>query len=88
MQLYRTDDNGWLSFALLASANVDVSVAPRRLRLESQGSTHRVYFNGTLLITYTDAGNTYTSGQPGIADALFGGPTVRILTFNGGALTP
>jgi|GEM_PF-5835586 len=84
--LYRTDDNGWLSFTVLASASVDVSVAPRRLRLESQGSTHRVYFNGTLMLTYTDPNNVYITGQPGIADAIFGGPTVRILTFSGGAL--
>jgi len=87
VQLYRTDDSGGLSFSLLTSANVDISVAPRLLRLESRGSTHRVYFNGTLLITYTDPNNVYTSGQPGIAAAVFGGPTVKILSFTGGALT-
>ena len=86
VRLYRTDDTGGLNFTLLASANASVAAAPRRLRLESQGSTHRVYFNGTLLITYTDPANVYTSGQPGIADAVFGGPTVRILTFSGGTL--
>ena len=88
VRLYRTDDNGGLNFTELASANVDVSVAPRLLRLESQGATHRVYFNGTLLVTYTDPNNTYTTGQPGPADAIFGGPTVRILTFDAGTLTP
>jgi sugar lactone lactonase YvrE len=87
VQLYRTDDNGGLSFTGLATANVDVSVAPRLLRLESRGATHRVYFNGTLLIAYTDPNNVYTSGQPGIAAAVFGGPTVKILSFTGGALT-
>ncbi len=85
--LYRTDDQGSLGFAGLVAANTDVSVAPRRLRLESQGNTHRVYFNGALMITYTDPANTYSSGQPGIAAAIFGGPTVKILSFSGGALS-
>jgi hypothetical protein len=80
--LYRVDDNGSLNWNGLASANVDVSVAPRRLRLESQGSTHRVIFNGSLLITYTDTNNVYTAGQPGIAVANFS----SILTFSGGVL--
>jgi hypothetical protein len=87
VQLYRTDDRGGLIFSQLASAPASVGTAPRRLRLESQGSTHNVYLNGVLLITYTDPNNTYATGQPGIADAIFGGPTVKILTFSGGALT-
>jgi hypothetical protein len=82
--LYRVDDNGQLNWNGLASASVDVSVAPRDLRLESQGNTHRVIFNGALLITYTDPNNVYTSGQPGIAAATFS----TILTFSGGALSP
>ena len=65
--LYRVDDNGQLNWNGLASASVDVSVAPRQLRLESQGNTHRVIFNGVLLITYTDSNNLYTAGQPGFA---------------------
>ena len=81
--LYRVDDNGWLHWNGLTSANVDVSVAPRQLRLESQGSTHRVIFNGVLLITYTDTNNVYTAGQPGIAVSSFS----TILSFSGGALT-
>jgi hypothetical protein len=81
VRLYRADDSGSLSFSLLASA-VDVSVAPRRLRLESQGTNHRVYFNGVLLINYTDSSNVYTAGQPGIAVSTFG----MILSFSGGAL--
>ena len=80
--LYRVDDNGQLNWNGLASASVDVSVAPRQLRLESQGNTHRVIFNGVLLITYTDSNNIYTAGQPGIAAATFS----SILTFSGGAL--
>ena len=32
--LYRTDDSGSLSWTQLASAGVDITVAPRRLRLE------------------------------------------------------
>jgi glucose/arabinose dehydrogenase len=84
VRLYRADDNGSLNFPSLASANVNVGTAPRRLRLESQGNVHRIYFNGTLMLTYTDS--TYTSGQPGIADSVFGGPTVRILSFAGGTL--
>ena len=80
VMLFRVDDNGSLGWNFLQSANVDVSVAPRQLRLESQGSTHRVYFNGVLLITYTDS--VYTTGQPGIAAATFS----YILSFSGGAL--
>jgi len=82
VRLYRVDDNGGLNWNELASANVDVSVAPRDLRLESQGSTHRVIFNGVLQITYIDSNNVYTNGQPGIAAATFG----TILSFSGGAL--
>ncbi len=85
VRLYRTDDNGTLNFTQLASANTNVGVTPRRLRLESQGSTHRVYFNGVLMFSYTDG--VYTTGQPGIADAVFGGPTVKILSFSGGSLS-
>jgi len=39
--LYRVDDNGQLNWNGLASASVDVGTAPRDLRLESQGNTHR-----------------------------------------------
>lgn len=85
VQLYRTDDNGNLGFALLAAVNAALGTAPRRLRLESLGSTHRVYFNGALVLTFTDT--TFTAGQPGIADSAFsGGPTIKILSFSGGAL--
>src|SRR5260370_39878374 len=79
--LYRVDDNGSLNWNGLASANVDVSVAPRDLRLESQGSTHRVIFNGLLLITYTDSSNVYTAGQPRMAGSSFS----TILSFSRGA---
>ena len=84
VRLYRTDDTGGLNFSLLASANASVGTAPRRVRMESEGSTHRVYFNGVLLINFTDA--RYTVGQPGIAAAIFGGPTMKILTFAAGSL--
>jgi len=84
--LYRTDDTGGLNFTWLAAADATLGTAPRRLRLESQGNVHRVYFNGTLLITYTDTSNAYPTGTPGIAAAIFGGPTVHILTFSGGSL--
>jgi hypothetical protein len=86
VKLYRIDDAGYLNFTLLASANASLGTTPRDLRLESQGSTHRVYFSGALLITYTDPNNIYTTGQPGISDAIFGGHTVRILSFAGGTL--
>ncbi len=87
VQLYRTDDAAVLNFTLLASVNADVGAAPRDLRLESQGANHRVYLNGVLMLTYTDTNLTYMTGQPGIANAVFGGPTVRILSFAGGALS-
>ncbi len=84
VRLYRSDDTGSLNFTLLASANASVGTAPRRLRLESQGSTHRVYFNGVQLISYNNT--RYTSGQPGVTAAIFGGPTVKVLTFAAGNL--
>jgi hypothetical protein len=82
VRLYRVDDNGGLSYNQLATANVDISVAPRDLRLESQGNTHRVIFNGAVQISYTDPNNVYASGQPGIAAATYS----TILTFSGGTL--
>ena len=88
VRLYRTDDSGALSFSLLDSVTVDVSVAPRRLRLESQGNTHRVYFNGAQVISHVASGTIYSSGQPGIAASVFGGPQVKILSFEGGSLGP
>jgi len=84
VRLYRTDDTGSLNFSLLASAGAAVGTAPRRLRLESQGTTHRVYYNGVQMLSYTDS--QYTTGQPAIADAIFGGPTIKILSFVGGSL--
>jgi hypothetical protein len=84
VRLYRTDDNGGLNFSLLASQTASVGTAPRDLRLESQGTTHKVYFNGVLAITFTDT--KYASGQPGISASVFGGPTMKILSFTGGAL--
>ena len=84
--LYRTDDTGTLSWTQLASATVDITVAPRRLRLESQGANHRVYFNGVLLINYTASGTVYTTGQPGIAEYV-SGVAAKILSFAGGSLS-
>ena len=54
------------------------------LRLESQDANHRFYFNGVLMLSYIDS--VYTTGQPGIADSVFGGRTVKILSFSGGTL--
>ena len=85
VRLYRADDTGSLDFTMLALADTDVSVAPRRLRLESQGTTHRVYFNGVQMLSYTEV--RYTTGQPGMADAVFGGPTVKTLSFSAGVIT-
>ncbi len=85
-RLYRTDDSGSLNFTLLASATVDISVAPRRLRMESQGNNHRVYLNGTQVINHTASGTVYAGGQPGIAASVFGGQQVKILSFQGGDL--
>jgi hypothetical protein len=81
VRLYRADDvQGQLRFTWLAGANAGVSVAPRHLRLESEGTTHRVYFNGVQMLSHTDT--SYATGQPGIAAAVFGGPTVRVLAFS------
>lgn len=87
VQLYRVDDSGGLSFTLLASTNVSIGTAPRQLRLESQGNTHRVLFNGTQVLTHNATGLTYGAGQPAIAASVFGGPLVRILSFDGGNLS-
>src|SRR5260370_34315234 len=65
--LYRVDDNGSLDWNGLASGNGDVSVAPRDLRLESQGNVHRVIFNGVLLIPHTSPNHVYTAGHASIA---------------------
>jgi hypothetical protein len=86
VRLYRTDDTGGLSFTMLAAAGAPLGTAPRRLRLESQGNTHRVYFNGALMITHAAGGTVYATGQPGIAASVWGGPQVRILSFEGGNL--
>jgi hypothetical protein len=86
VQLYRTDDSGSLNFTFLASASADLGSAPRRLRLESEGNTHRVYLNGTQMISHSATGTVYSSGQPGIAASVFGGPQVKILSFEGGNL--
>jgi hypothetical protein len=86
VQLYRADDMGSLNFTLLASAAAPIGNAPRRLRLESEGDTHRVYFNGVLLITHQATGIVYGAGQPAIAASVFGGPQVKILSYEGGTL--
>ena len=84
VRLYRADDSGALNFTQLASASANLGTAPRRLRLESEGNNHRVYFNGTQVINHNASGTVYSSGQPGIAASVFGGPQVRILSFEGG----
>src|SRR5262249_31232276 len=86
IRLYRVDDSGGLNFTLLAAASVDISAAPRRLRLESRGNAHKAYFNGVQVIDYMDI--TYSDGQPGIGGAFLGGPRGRSLTFDGGSRGP
>jgi hypothetical protein len=82
VRLYRVNDAGGLNFTMLGAAAVDIGAAPRRLRLESVGSTHRVYFNGTQVISHN--ATTFATGQPGIAASVFGGPQVKILSFKSG----
>ncbi len=87
VRFYRTDDAGSLNFTLLASASTDNGVAPRRLRLESQGTNHRVYLNGIQVISYNASGTLYANGQPGVAVGLLSsGSSVKILSFAGGAI--
>ena len=88
VRLYRTNDNSGLTFTLLASASAATGSAPRRLRLESQGNIHRVYFNGALMFSHNATGTIYATGQPGIAASVLeaGGPQVKILSFEGGSL--
>ena len=86
VRLYRADDSGSLNFTMLASASANLGTAPRRLRLQSQGNNHRVYFNGVLVIDHNASSTVYSSGQPGIAASVWGGPQVRILSFEGGNL--
>jgi hypothetical protein len=73
-----------LNFTLLAAATASTGSAPRRLRLESEVSVHRVYFNDVLAITHNASGTVYTTGQPGIAASVFGGPQVKVLFFAAG----
>jgi len=87
VRLYRADDSGFLNFTLLDAASANLAAAPRQLRLESEGNTHRVYFNGALLINHVATGTVYSGGQPAIAASVFGGPHVRILSFDGGDLS-
>jgi hypothetical protein len=83
VRLYLAEDfGGWLAFTMLASANVDLDAAPRRLRLESTGNNHKVSFNGSVVIDHNDG--LYSNGQPGVAASVFGGPQVKILSFLGG----
>lgn len=84
VRLYVVMPDVGLTFTLLTSASASIGTAPRRLRLESEGTTHRVYFNGELKITYTDS--TYSSGKIGIAASTFGGPEVKIQSYEGGDL--
>jgi hypothetical protein len=86
VQLYRADDSGSLNFTMLAAVTANLGSSPRRLRLESQGNNHRVYFNGVLAIDHNAGGTIYSGGQPGIAASVWGGPQVRILSFEGGNL--
>ncbi len=86
VQLFRVDDSGGLNWTQLAAANVDITAAPRDLRLESQGANHRVYFNGVQLINYTESAPVYTTGQPGVA-VYENASTAKILTFTGGSLS-
>jgi hypothetical protein len=86
IQLYRADDSGSLSFTPLATAAANLGSAPRRLRLESRGNNHRVYFNGALVIDHTATGTVYSSGQPGIAASVWGASQVKILSFEAAGL--
>jgi hypothetical protein len=45
-----------------------------------------VYFNGALVITHNASGTVYTAGQPGLAASVFGGPQVKVVSFQGGNL--
>lgn len=80
------DDTGSLNFTQLASASASIGSARRRLRLESRGNNHKVFYNGVQLINHNATGTLYGSGQPAVAASLFGGPRVKILSFAGGEL--
>jgi hypothetical protein len=40
------------------------------------------------MISYGASGTIYSQGQPGIAASVFGGPQVKILSFEGGNIAP
>ena len=84
VRLYRAADTGSLTFTLLASASANLGTAPRRLKLMSEGNNHRVYFNGAQVINHNASGTVYVTGQPGLAASVFGGPQVKILSFEAG----
>ena len=70
IRLYRADDTGTLSFTLLASVAVDVLLDAAAAAVQR--------FN------HNAGGTVYSSGQPGIAASVFGGPQVKILSFEAG----
>ena len=83
VRLYRTDDTGGLNFTLLAAANASVGTAP-----DGCGWSRRAVRTGVLQRRAVDQlqRRRYAVGQPGIAVAIFGGPTMKILTFAGGSI--
>ena len=54
------------------------------MRLEVVGSTLRAYYNGALLITWTDS--ALTSGSPGVA--FYNNSTAALVNWSGGNLKP
>lgn len=58
---------------------------PFKVRLESEGSTHRIKVNGALIASYTDA--TITAGSMGGIGAFNGGTVLRFDNFRTGALS-
>lgn len=63
LTLYRIDDTGSLGFTQLGATFAITIAVPDDVRLESNGSTHEVFWNSVSLGTRSDA--TFTGGLPG-----------------------
>jgi hypothetical protein len=78
VSIYRLND-----FAKVGSS-VSIGSYTAKLRIEAQGTTLRLYVNGTLTITGTDS--TFPSGNPGLLSYTEGSLTVTGDNWRGGNL--
>lgn len=81
LKFYRVDDTGSLTYTQIGAAFSITPSLPDDMRVESDGSTHTIKFNGSSLGTRSDA--TYSGGQPGLGGY---GATPNFTSWGGGDL--